>query len=160
MVLTSKKALGGCDEKDAKIWWFVNWVVGQKSGERCKILSQLLDRTSDLLSLFIKQDVLFQLFQINLLGTGCSLFFIVCCCCLLITKPSFTITQSLFKLLSIELVIPSNHLIVHRPFSSCPQSFPASGSFQWISSSHQVAKVLEFQLQHLSFQWIFRVDLL
>ena len=32
------------------------------------------------------------------------------------------------------------------PFSSCPQSFPESGSFQWVSSSHQVAKVLEFQL--------------
>ena len=28
--------------------------------------------------------------------------------------------------------------------------------FQWVSSSHQVAKVLELQLQHQSFQWIFR----
>ena len=37
------------------------------------------------------------------------------------------------------------------PFSSCLQSFPASGSFQWVSSSHQVAKVLQFQLQHQSF---------
>ena len=37
------------------------------------------------------------------------------------------------------------------PFSSCPQSFPAQGLFQWVSSSHQVAKVLEFQLQHQSF---------
>ena len=27
------------------------------------------------------------------------------------------------------------------PFSSCLQSFPASGSFKWVSSSHQVAKV-------------------
>ena len=34
------------------------------------------------------------------------------------------------------------------------------GHFQWVSSSHQVAKVLEFQLQHQSFQWIFRTDLL
>ena len=40
------------------------------------------------------------------------------------------------------------------PFSSCLQSFPASGVFffQWVSSLHQVAKVLEFQLQHQSFQ--------
>ena len=30
--------------------------------------------------------------------------------------------------------------------------------FQWVSSSHQVAKVLELQLQHQSFQWIFRTD--
>ena len=32
--------------------------------------------------------------------------------------------------------------------------------FQWVSSSQQVAKVLEFQLQHQSFQWIFRTDFL
>ena len=42
----------------------------------------------------------------------------------------------------------------------CPQSFPASGSFTWVSSLHQVAKVLEFQLQHQSFQWIFSTDFL
>ena len=48
------------------------------------------------------------------------------------------------------------------PFSSCLQSFPASGLSQWVSSSneHQVAKILELQLQHQSFQWIFRIDLL
>ena len=33
------------------------------------------------------------------------------------------------------------------PLSSCLQSFPASGLFKWVSSLHQVAKVLEFQLQ-------------
>ena len=45
-------------------------------------------------------------------------------------------------------------------FSSCCPSFPASGSFQWVSSLHQVVKVLELQLQQQSFQWIFRVDFL
>ena len=39
-------------------------------------------------------------------------------------------SRSLLKLMSIESVIPSNHLILCRPFSSCLQSFPASGSFQ------------------------------
>ena len=34
------------------------------------------------------------------------------------------------------------------------------GFFQWVSSLHQVAKVLEFQLQHQSFQWTPRTDLL
>ena len=38
--------------------------------------------------------------------------------------------RSLLKLMSIESVMPSNHLILCVPFSSCPQSFPASGSFQ------------------------------
>ena len=37
------------------------------------------------------------------------------------------------------------------PFSFCLQSFSASGLFKWDSSSHQVATLLEFQLQHLSF---------
>ena len=45
-------------------------------------------------------------------------------------------------------------------FSSCLQSFPTSGPFPWDSSSHQVGKVLEFQLRHQSFQWIFRPDFL
>ena len=39
-------------------------------------------------------------------------------------------SQSLPKLMSIESVMPSNHLILCRPFSSCLQSFLASGSFQ------------------------------
>ena len=34
------------------------------------------------------------------------------------------------------------------------------GLFQWVSSLHHVAIVLEFQLQHQPFQWIFRVDFL
>ena len=34
------------------------------------------------------------------------------------------------------------------------------GLFKWVSSSHQVAKVLELQLRHQSFQWIFRTDFL
>ena len=42
---------------------------------------------------------------------------------------SFTISWSLLQLMSIESVMPSNHLILCHPFSSCPQSFPASGSF-------------------------------
>ena len=38
-------------------------------------------------------------------------------------------SQSLLKLMFIESVMPSNHLILCCPFSSCPQSLPASGSF-------------------------------
>ena len=42
------------------------------------------------------------------------------------------------------------------PLSPSPPAFNVSqhqGLFQWVSSSHQVAKVLEFQLQRQSFQW-------
>jgi len=51
----------------------------------------------------------------------------------------------------------------HPLSSPSPLSFDLSqhqGLFQWVSSSNQVAKALVFQLQHQSFQWIFRTDLL
>ena len=73
---------------------------------------------------------------------------------------SFTSSQKLLKFMSIALVMPSTHFICCHPLSSCLQSFPHQGLFQWVSSSHQVAKVLEFQLQHQSFQWICRTDFL
>ena len=42
---------------------------------------------------------------------------------------SFTISWSFLKLMSIESVMPCNHLILCHPFSFLPQSLPASGSF-------------------------------
>ena len=51
----------------------------------------------------------------------------------------------------------------HPLLSPSPPTFNLSrhqALFQWASSSHQVAKVLEFQLQHQSIQWIFRTDFL
>ena len=45
-------------------------------------------------------------------------------------------------------------------FSSCLQSFPTSGSFQISQFFASGGIVLEFQLQHQSFQWIFRTDFL
>ena len=60
---------------------------------------------------------------------------------------------SLLKLLSFESVMPSNHLILCRPLLFPPSIFPSIRVFfKWISSLHQVAKVLEFQPQ----QWIVR----
>ena len=49
----------------------------------------------------------------------------------------------------------------HPLLSPSPPTFNPSqhqGLFKWVSSLHQVAKVLEFNLQHQSFQWIFRTD--
>ena len=46
------------------------------------------------------------------------------------------------------------------PFSSCLQSFPTSGSFLIVSSLHHMPEVLVLQLQHQSFQWIFRTAFL
>ena len=49
----------------------------------------------------------------------------------------------------------------HSLFSPSPPAFNLSqhqGLFQWVSFLHQVAQILEFQLQHQFFQWIFRTD--
>ena len=51
----------------------------------------------------------------------------------------------------------------HPLLAPSPPAFSLSqdqGLFKWVSSLHQVAKGLEFQLQHQSFQWIFRTDFL
>ena len=73
---------------------------------------------------------------------------------------SLTNSESLLTLMSIESVMPSNHLIFCCPLLLPPSIFPSIGHFQCVSSSYQIAKVLEFQLQHQSFQWIFKTDFL
>ena len=73
---------------------------------------------------------------------------------------SITNSRSPPKIISIALVMPSNHLILSLPSPSTFNLSQLQGHFQWVSSLHQVAKVLELQLQHQSFQWIFRTDFL
>ena len=57
---------------------------------------------------------------------------------------SITNSQSSLRLTSIELVMPSSHLILCHPLF-LPPPIPQS-LFQWVNSSHEVAKILEFQL--------------
>ena len=55
------------------------------------------------------------------------------------------------------------HPTIYSLTSSSPPAFHLpqhQGLFQWVSSLQQVAKVLEFQLQHQSFPWILRTDFL
>ena len=55
--------------------------------------------------------------------------------------------------------IQPSHLL-SSPSPPAPNPSQHQGLFQWVNSSHEVAKVLEFQLQHQSFQWTPRTDLL
>ena len=71
---------------------------------------------------------------------------------------SITNSWSPLKCMSIESVMPSNHLILCRPFHLLPSIFPNIKVFS--NESAQVAKVLEFQLQHQSLWWTPRTDLL
>ena len=63
---------------------------------------------------------------------------------------SFTISWSLLKLTSIESLMQSNHLILCHPLLLLPSIFPSIRVFS-SGSSHQVAKVLEFQLESVQF---------
>ena len=57
-----------------------------------------------------------------------------------------------------DAIQPSHPLSSPSPPAHNPSQ--RQGLFQWVNSSHEVAKVLEFQLQHQSFQWTPRTDLL
>ena len=77
-------------------------------------------------------------------------FLFICCCsiaksCLTLCDPlncstpdflSFTISQSLFKLMSIESVMPFNHLILYHPFLLLPSIFPSIRVFSSESALH------------------------
>ena len=56
-----------------------------------------------------------------------------------------------------DAIQPSHPL---SSLSPAPNPSQHQGLFQWVSSSHEVSKVLEFQLQHQSFQWTPRTGLL
>ena len=77
---------------------------------------------------------------------------------------SFTVSWSLLRFMPIESVMPSNHPILLSPSPPALNLSQHEGLFQWVTSSHQMAKELDLQLQHQSFQWIwalifFRMDL-
>ena len=73
---------------------------------------------------------------------------------------SVTNTQSLLKLISIKLVMPSNHLIPYHPLL-LPSIFPSNRVFSNESVLHiRWPKYWEFQLHHQSFQWTSRTDFL
>ena len=80
------------------------------------------------------------------------------------STPGFLIHHQLPQLAQTYAHWVANAIQPSHPLSSpSPPAFNLSqhqGLFQGVSSSHQVAKVLELQLQYQSFQWIFRTDFL
>ena len=80
------------------------------------------------------------------------------------SMPGFPVYHQLLELTQTYVHWVGDAIQLSHPLlSPSPPAFNLSqhqGLFQWVSSSHQVAKVLEFQLQHQSFQWTPRTDLL
>ena len=74
--------------------------------------------------------------------------------------PGFPVHHQLPELTQTHVHQVGDTIQPHPLSSPSPPTFNLSqhqSLFQWVSSSHKVAKVLEFQLQHQSFQWIFRI---
>ena len=80
------------------------------------------------------------------------------------SMPGFPVYHQLPELAQTHVHQVGDAIQPSHPLSSPPPTaFNLSqhqGLFQWVSSSHQVAKVLELQLQQQSFQWVFRTDFL
>ena len=80
------------------------------------------------------------------------------------SAPGFSVHHQLLEFTQTHVHWVSDAIQPSHPLSSpSPPAFNLSqhqGLFKWVSSLHQVAKVLEFQLQHQSFQWISRTDFL
>ena len=79
------------------------------------------------------------------------------------STPGFPVYHQLTKLAQTQVHQVSDAIQPSHPLSSPlpPATFNLSlhqGLFKWVSSAHQMDKVLEFQLQHQFFQWIFRTD--
>ena len=77
------------------------------------------------------------------------------------STPGFPVHHQLLKLAQTHVHWVSDAIQPSHPLSSPSPAFSLSqhqGLLQGVSSSHQVTKVLEFQLQHQSFQWILRTD--
>ena len=99
------------------------------------------------------------------------------CCCCLVTKscpslcnpmdcntPAFLVLHYLPEFAKTHVHRVDDAIQPHHPLSlpsSSALNLSQHGSLlQWVSSLHQISKGLEIQLQHQSFQWIFRVDFL
>jgi len=80
------------------------------------------------------------------------------------SMPGFPVLSHLPELAQTHVHWVSDAIQPSPPLSSpSPPAFNLSqhqGLFQWVDSSHQVAKVLELQVQHQSSQWIFRIGFL
>ena len=80
------------------------------------------------------------------------------------SKPGFPVLQYLLEFAETHVNCVGDAIQPSHPLLSSSSSAlnltQHQGLSQWISSSHQVAKISELQLQHQTFQWIFRVDFL
>ena len=80
------------------------------------------------------------------------------------STPALPVHHQLPEIIQTHVHRVDDAIQLSHPLSSpsppAPNPSKHQGLLQWVNSSHEVAKVLEFQLQHQSFQWTPRTDLL
>ena len=79
------------------------------------------------------------------------------------STPGFPVHHQLLEFTQTHVCWVGDAIQLSHPLSSHSPDFNLAqhqGLFKWVSSSHRVAKVLEFQLQHQSVQWLFRTAFL
>ena len=135
-------------------------------------MNERINELLELISSFILISLLFGgIFTLSFKNLWVNVFF--CCCSVtshvqLLATPwtaanqaslSFIISWSLLRFMFIELVVLSKHLILCHPLL-LPSIFPSIRVFSHKSTLHIRPKYWKPQLQHQSFQWIFKVDFL
>ena len=116
-------------------------------------------------------EQMYFIFLLRLHHTACATFSLVqsqlcltLCNPMNCRMPGFPVHHQLPELAQTHVHQVSDAIQTSHPLSSpsppAPNRSQHQGLFQWVNSLHEVAKVLEFQLQHQSFQWTPRTDLL
>ena len=131
--------------------------LGWKKATHCSVLAWKIPWTEEPDRL---QSMQFQRIQFSSVTQSC----LTLCNSMDCSSPGFHVHPQLRELTQTHVHWVNDAIQPSHPLSS--PFLPAfnlsqhQGLFKWVSSSQKVAKVLEFQLQHLSFQWIFRTDFL
>ena len=143
-----------CKEKQNKLI-LVFWVWRLRSSSNKGVLSNFFRRI-----LVRMRTLTFSSVQFSSVTQSCPTL----CNPMDCSTPGFPVHHQLPDLAQTHVHWVGDAIQLSHPLSSPPPpAFNLSqhqGLFKWVSSSNQLAKVLEFQLQHQSFQWIFRTGFL
>ena len=148
----------GMPESKFREWWWHE--ERQKLNLKCsngKVWEQIDHQNNDTNSLTKIGN--YELISVQLVTQSC----LTLCDPMDCSMPCFPVRHQLLELTQTHVHRLGDAIQPSHPLLSPSPAFNLSQHqvlFQWVSSLYQVAKVLEFQLQHQSFQWIFRTDFL